>query len=139
MGIAKPVVANQYLYVAPSILEELAMLAARHGTSPSAILSAAWELGKHALYDRILPEAYVMPSGPTLAEAKPGPACIPEIAHGAQDVPPLDLDPSRTTVECGFSFSPRMHDEVVRMALVADRSLSWMLRETYLLARRQLV
>ena len=61
MGIAKPAVANQYLYVAPSILEELAMLAARHATSPSAILAAGWELSKHALYDRILPEAYVMP------------------------------------------------------------------------------
>lgn len=138
MGIAKSLVANQYLYVAPSILEELAALAARHGTSPSAILAAGWELAKHALYDRILPEAYAMPSGPTLDEAKPGPASIPEIAHAARDVPALDLD-ARTTVECGFSFSPRMHDEVVRMALVADRSLSWMLRESYLLARRQLV
>jgi hypothetical protein len=138
MGIAKPVVANQYLYVAPSILEELAMLAARHGTSPSAILSAGWELAKHALYDRILPEAYVMPSGPTLDEAKPGPSSVPAIAHSPTEVPDLDLG-SRTTVECGFQFSPRMHDEVVRMALVADRSLSWMLRESYLLARRQLV
>jgi hypothetical protein len=139
MGIAKPVVANQYLYVAPSILEELAMLAARHGTSPSAILAASWELGKHALYDRILPEAYVMPSGPTLAEAKPGPSSVPAIAHAPADVPAIDLDPSRTTIECGFQFAPRMHDEVVRMAVVADRSLSWMLRESYLLARRQLL
>ncbi len=138
MGIAKPAVANQYLYVAPSILEELAMLAARHATSPSAILAAGWELSKHALYDRILPEAYVMPSGPTLEEAKPGPASLPDIAHPAHDVPALDLG-SRTTVECGFQFSPRMHDEVVKMAVVADRSLSWMLRESYLLARRQLV
>jgi hypothetical protein len=133
--------ANQHLYVAPPIVDELTSLAARHDTTPSQILAAAWELGKFKLYERIAPEAQVIESGPTLEEARPGLSGLPSVAHPPRKVAPLDLDnpTARSTVECGFVMTPRVRDEVVRMAMVADRALSWMMREAYLLARSQLV
>lgn len=133
--------ANQHLYVAPPIIDELTALAARHATTPSQILAAGWELGKHALYARIASDAYEPPSGPTVDEARPGPASVPAIAHPPREVAAIDLDTpiARQTLECGFVIAPRVREEVVRMAIIADRALSWMMREAYLLARPQLV
>jgi hypothetical protein len=129
--------ANQNLYVAPAIVDELRGLAARRGVTASALLAAAWELGKHALYDRIVPEATDAPDGPTVAQAKPGSAKAVAFAHERRETNAIETtgDP----IECGFVIDAEMRAEIVAMARIADRAMSWIVREAYVLARPQLV
>ncbi len=129
--------ANQSLYVAPAIVLELQSVAARHGVTASVVLAAAWELGKHAVYEAILPQATDAPDGPTVADAKPGAARSVAIAHEPRDVAEISTDGDK--VECGFVIDEAMRGEIVALARIADRALSWIVREAYVLARRQLV
>jgi len=132
---------NVSLLLHPSVVEEAIAQARRRKMRPNDLIVAAWELGKHALFERVksngingvLGQAAIEEDA--LSKVRPGPQAVPtDFLRSRGAVAALHFAPAeKLTSELCFPQS--VLDEMRMLSVSFDRSWTWLVEEAYLLAR----
>lgn len=134
--------ASYELYLAPAHAAELRAIADRAGVPISAVVEAAWHLGKRAVYDRFLARANQLGLDLTMLvddTSPPPPRDPPPFVHDPEPVPGLDPWRSAGSTLHRLALSPRVLAELAHLSTMFDLQTHVLLDEAYLVARPRLV
>ena len=132
--------ATTTLYLPRPIAAELRAIGSAHGATMSAVVDAAWQLGKRPLYENLMASTDWLGADdhPLPQPEEPAP---PALAHAPIDTPPMHEDDllQAEKVECGLAVPAASLAEMNRFRMRFDLSLSMLARKAYLIARDRLL
>lgn len=124
------------VFLPAPLAKEAKAHAKQRGVQLSTVLQAAWELGKTDLWQRERNHTVPDVNGETGSVTLTPRRVALEFTGSPVELKPLP--PSNAKVECRLVWPQDSFEELRAMVMALDRPVSWLLKETYLLARPRL-